>query len=102
MQMTLLRSVVSQSHRIEGGATDEAVQALCFLWERGALQHTDGKGKKRKSTIGLLEGVQSPSVIVFLLLKFSPRECQQNGCHLSQEICPWFCIVLNLLIPVLT
>lgn len=36
MQMTLLRSVVSQSHRIEGGASDEAFQDQGFLPERGA------------------------------------------------------------------
>ena len=29
-------SVMSQSHRIKGGATGEAFQERCFLWERGA------------------------------------------------------------------
>ena len=28
-------SVMSQSHRIEGGTADEAFQEQCFLWERG-------------------------------------------------------------------
>ena len=32
----LWHSVTSQSHRIKGGATDEAFQEQCFLWERGA------------------------------------------------------------------
>ena len=27
---------MSQSHEIKGGATDEAFQEQCFLWERGA------------------------------------------------------------------
>lgn len=30
-------TLVEQVYRIEGGATNKAVQALCFLWERGAL-----------------------------------------------------------------
>ena len=28
--------MMSQSHRIEGGTTDEAFQEHCFLWEKGA------------------------------------------------------------------
>ena len=27
---------MSQSHRIKGGATDEAFEEQCFVWERGA------------------------------------------------------------------
>ena len=34
-------SVMSQSHRIKGGAPDEAFQEQCFLWERGASVRAD-------------------------------------------------------------
>ena len=33
--VTWCYSVMSQSHRIEGGTTDEAFQEQCFLWEKG-------------------------------------------------------------------
>ena len=32
---------MSQSHRIKGGASDEAFQEQCFLWERGASVGAD-------------------------------------------------------------
>ena len=35
MQMCVM--VMSQSHRIEGRATDEAFEEQSLLWERGAL-----------------------------------------------------------------
>lgn len=33
--------VMSKSHRIKGGTTDEAFQKQCFLWERGATVGAD-------------------------------------------------------------
>ena len=32
---------MSQTHSIEGGATDEAFQEQCFQWERGAPVSAD-------------------------------------------------------------
>ena len=39
--MTWWCSVMSQSHRIKGGTTDEVFQSSCFLWERGASVGVD-------------------------------------------------------------
>ena len=69
--VTWWRSVMSQSHQINGGTTDEEFQAQCFLWENGAsvaadfnlfnfqhLSHAQEPISKhwmtRKSTTGLL------------------------------------------------
>ena len=46
-------SVMSQSHRIKGGTTDEVFQEQYFLWERGTFECTrtdltHWKGKKTK------------------------------------------------------
>ena len=71
--VTLWCSVMSQSHRIRGGATDEAFKDQCFLWERGAsvseLKWTrnkalEGKGKEKecKKTFN--------SYIIYYLLHF--------------------------------
>lgn len=65
--MIMCNTVTSQSHRIEGGTTDEVFQEQCLLWARGAVggvvQHllhaqeyinSKGRDKTKKSIIGLL------------------------------------------------
>ena len=65
--VTWWHSVMSQSHRIKGGTTDEVFKALqeqCFLWERGApvglcrfqefTWNTEGKKETKWSIICLL------------------------------------------------
>ena len=50
-------SVMSHSHRITGGATDEAFEEQCSLWENGVyrtfymyknLKNTEGKKENKK------------------------------------------------------